>query len=78
MLDSATRPNPALSKRSESPYVKAPGARLAWTAYNHQHLLVVIEHMDRGKLGAPCRIGGGEAVSLGFVVMDYVATWSIT
>ena len=54
-------------------YLKADWAQLVglWVAYN-QHLLHVIEHMDRGQLEVPCRIGGGEPVPLGFVVTDYV------
>ena len=54
-------------------YAEAPWGRLVslWTSYN-QHLLHVMEQMDRSKLETPCRIGSGEPVTLGFVVTDYV------
>jgi len=54
-------------------YARAPWERLVdlWVSYN-RHLLHVIEHMDRETLEAPCRIGSGEPVTLGFVVTDYV------
>jgi hypothetical protein len=54
-------------------YAKAPWERLVdlWTSYN-RHLLHVMEHMDLATLESPCRIGGGEPVTLGFVVTDYV------
>jgi hypothetical protein len=54
-------------------YKTEPWANLVdlWTSYN-RHLLHVIQAMDRGTLGHPCRIGGGDPVTLEFVVTDYL------
>jgi len=55
-------------------YTSEPWANLVdlWTSYN-RHLLHVIKAMDPAALGRPCRIGGGEPVTLKFVVTDYLA-----
>ncbi len=42
-----------------------------WTIYN-RHLIHVMEHARRDTLGALCRVGGGEPVTLEFLMIDYV------
>ena len=42
-----------------------------WAAYN-RYLAHVIAHLPESKLGAACRIGSGEAVTLDFLVKDYL------
>jgi hypothetical protein len=54
-------------------YVKEEWALLVdlWVSYN-RHLLHVMKHSDAAKLQVPCRIGGGGAVTLKFVMEDYL------
>lgn len=42
-----------------------------WAAYN-RYLAHVIAHLPASKLETACRIGSGEAVSLGFLATDYL------
>ncbi len=42
-----------------------------WAAYN-RYLAHVIAHLPAAKLDTACRIGQGEAVSLGFLATDYL------
>jgi hypothetical protein len=42
-----------------------------WAAYN-RYLAHVIANLPASKLETPCRIGGGEAVTLGFLATDYL------
>lgn len=42
-----------------------------WAAYN-RYLAHVIAHLPESKLGTPCRIGSGDAVTLDFLAKDYV------
>ena len=42
-----------------------------WASYN-RYLAHVIERLPAAKLEAPCRIGSGQAVTLRFLVEDYV------
>lgn len=42
-----------------------------WEVYN-RHLAHVMRHLPAASLEARCRIGGNEAVTLGFIVEDYV------
>jgi hypothetical protein len=42
-----------------------------WAAYN-RYLAHVIAHLPESKLGTPCRIGSGEAVTLDFLAKDYL------
>ena len=42
-----------------------------WASYN-RYLAHVIAHLPAAKLEAPCRIGSGQAVTLRFLVEDYV------
>jgi hypothetical protein len=42
-----------------------------WAAYN-RYLAHVMAHLPASKLGTRCRIGGGEAVTLGFLASDYL------
>ena len=42
-----------------------------WTIYN-RYLVHVIAHLPEDRLGAVCRIGDGEPVTLGFLVEDYL------
>lgn len=42
-----------------------------WASYN-RYLSHVIANLPASKLEAPCRIGGGELVTLGFLATDYV------
>jgi hypothetical protein len=42
-----------------------------WLAYN-RHLVHVIRGMEPSRAEVPCRIGGSQPVSLGFVASDYV------
>jgi DinB superfamily len=42
-----------------------------WASYN-RYLAHVIANIPASKLEAPCRIGGGELVTLGFLASDYV------
>ena len=44
---------------------------LLWRSYNH-HLLHVVRRMSEEKLNNVCRVGAGEAVTLRFLVEDYV------
>ena len=41
-------------------------------AHLNGHLAHVVARIPRERLGAPCRIGAGEAVSLEFIVRDYL------
>ena len=43
-----------------------------WASYN-RYLAHVIAHLPAAKLEAPCRIGSGQPVTLGFLVEDYVS-----
>ena len=43
-----------------------------WVAYNH-HLAHVIRQIPESAAHIPCRIGTDEAVTLGFLVEDYLA-----
>ena len=43
-----------------------------WAAYNH-HLAHVIRQIPEAAAHVPCRIGTGDAVTLGFLVEDYLA-----
>ena len=43
-----------------------------WVAYNH-HLAHVIRQIPESAAPVPCRIGTDEAVTLGFLVEDYLA-----
>ena len=42
-----------------------------WAAYN-RHLAALIERFPPDRLGAPCRIGGAEPVTLAALAEDYV------
>jgi hypothetical protein len=42
-----------------------------WTIYN-RHLIHVMEHAPKAALGALCRIGAGDPVTLEFLMIDYV------
>jgi hypothetical protein len=42
-----------------------------WASYN-RYLAHVIAHLPEEKLETPCRIGGGEAVTLRFLATDYL------
>ena len=42
-----------------------------WASYN-RHLAHVIAHLPASKLDNVCRIGSGEAVTLGFLARDYL------
>ncbi len=42
-----------------------------WRAYN-THLLHVAERMGEHARRVPCRVGGGDEVTLGWLVVDYV------
>src|SRR5271170_5758105 len=42
-----------------------------WAAYN-RYLAHLIAHIPPAKLETPCRIGTGEAVTLGFLASDYL------
>jgi hypothetical protein len=42
-----------------------------WSSYN-RYLAHVIAHLPEDRLGAVCRIGDGEPVTLGFLVEDYL------
>jgi hypothetical protein len=42
-----------------------------WAAYN-RYLAHVIAHLPASKLDTVCRIGSGEAVTLGFLAADYL------
>jgi hypothetical protein len=42
-----------------------------WAAYN-RYLVHVIANLPAAKLSTPCRIGAGEAVTLEFLVTDYL------
>jgi hypothetical protein len=42
-----------------------------WSAAN-RHLAHVVARIPAGALERPCRIGGGAAVTLGFLVDDYI------
>jgi hypothetical protein len=42
-----------------------------WTSLN-QALAVVVERIPAGRLAASCRIGGGDAVTLEFLIGDYI------
>jgi hypothetical protein len=42
-----------------------------WSAYN-RYLAHVIAHLPESKLGTPCRISSGEAVTLDFLAQDYL------
>lgn len=42
-----------------------------WGAYN-RYLAHVIAYLPESKLGTPCRIGSGEAVTLDFLAKDYL------
>ena len=42
-----------------------------WASYN-RYLAHVIAHLPAAMLEAPCRIGSGQPVTLGFLVEDYV------
>jgi hypothetical protein len=42
-----------------------------WAAYN-RYLAHVIAHLPTSKLDTVCRIGSGEAVTLGFLATDYL------
>jgi hypothetical protein len=42
-----------------------------WAAYN-RYLAHIIAHLPASKLGTVCRIGSGEAVTLGFLASDYL------
>lgn len=42
-----------------------------WRAYN-RHLVHVMRRIPEPATSVPCRIGSGEAVSLGFIAEDYV------
>lgn len=42
-----------------------------WAAYN-RYLAHVIAQLPESKLETPCRIGSGEAVTLGFLAKDYL------
>jgi len=42
-----------------------------WASYN-RYLAHVIAHLPEDRLGAVCRIGDGEPVTLGFLVEDYL------
>jgi hypothetical protein len=44
---------------------------LLWAAYN-RYLAHVIDRLPESKLGTPCRIGSGEAVTLDFLAKDYL------
>jgi len=45
---------------------------LLWKSYN-QHLLHVLSRIPEDKLSLPCTVGGGEPVTLGFIVEDYIS-----
>jgi hypothetical protein len=42
-----------------------------WAGYN-RYLAHVIDRLPESKLGTPCRIGSGEAVTLDFLAKDYL------
>ena len=42
-----------------------------WAAYN-RYLAHLIAHIPPSQLDMPCRIGAGEAVTLGFLASDYL------
>ena len=42
-----------------------------WSAYN-RYLAHIIAHLPASKLETVCRIGSGEAITLGFLVTDYL------
>jgi len=42
-----------------------------WAGYN-RYLAHVIDRLPESKLGTPCRIGSGEAVTLDFLTKDYL------
>jgi len=48
-----------------------PALVALWAAYN-RYLAHVIAYLPPEKLAAPCRIGSGQPVTLGFLVEDYV------
>ena len=43
----------------------------SWRSYN-LHLLHVVARIPEGKLGNVCNVGGGDPLTLGFLVEDYV------
>jgi hypothetical protein len=48
-----------------------PALIALWASYN-RHLAHVIVHLPSAQLGAACRIGSGEPVTLRFLVEDYL------
>jgi DinB superfamily len=46
-----------------------------WASYN-RFLAHVLSHLPASKLETPCRIGSGEAVTLGFLATDYLTHMS--
>ena len=48
-----------------------PALVALWASYN-RYLAHVIAHLPAAKLDVPCRIGSGQAVTLRFLVEDYV------
>jgi hypothetical protein len=48
-----------------------PALIALWASYN-RHLAHVIAHLPPAQLGATCRIGSGEPVTLRFLVEDYL------
>lgn len=75
----------ALEGEFTGPSYDAPGsvelgsyAEMAWSALIdlwkglNQSLGALADRIPRERLSAPCRLGGGEAVSLGFIIDDYV------
>ncbi len=55
-------------------YQNRPWSELVelWLLYN-RHLAHVIQRVPKDKLEMPCRIGSAEAVTLGFLIDDYLA-----
>ncbi len=54
-------------------YNEIPWPMLVETWYAHNAILVpLVAALPEGKLATPCAVGGGEPVTLGFLVEDYV------
>jgi DinB family protein len=58
----------ALGGYADMPWADVVGL---WTALNRA-LAMVVERIPAGRLAAPCRIGSDDAVTLEFVIGDYI------
>lgn len=46
---------------------------LKWWAVEHEVLTAIVDRIPEGRMDAQCRVGDGEAVTLRFLIEDYVA-----